>query len=307
MGGLRVATYNLYLGADLSLVFGLNDEAELQSRLAEVIEQLVVTAFPRRAPGIAATITAWAPDVLALQEVTRWEAGGELWWDFLPLLVEELARAGTPYEVVECLDTFSGSGVVQGERPTRFSLTGANVLLRRADSPWRVHAVGSGLFDEAHHLHTVPGTEVSIVRGWVGAHLTSPEGRRAAVVGTHTEAYDAQSRNRQRDELFAAVAGFRDGLPAVVAGDLNATPDTVGIPDPWIDAWTVAGDGAGATCGQAADLRNETSLLSDRIDYVAVDGPQVRAARLCGHRPEDRYDGLWPSDHAGVVVDLEVP
>ena len=43
-------------------------------------------------------------------------------------------------------------------------------------------------------------------------------------------------------------------------------PGTVGMPEGWTDAWTW-GEGDGFTCGQAADLANETSTLqrTDRL------------------------------------------
>ena len=43
-------------------------------------------------------------------------------------------------------------------------------------------------------------------------------------------------------------------------------------------------------------------------DLVLMRGPVVaRAARLTGHEPRGRTPaGLWPSDHAGVVVQVEV-
>ena len=68
------------------------------------------------------------------------------------------------------------------------------------------------------------------------------------------------------------------------------------------------GEGDGFTCGQAADLANETSTLGERIDYVWVRGARVTAARVVGDREGDRSTPhrLWPSDHAGVVADLEV-
>ena len=44
MAGLRVATYNVYLGADLSLVFGATDEADLTRRARRVQRQAVALA-----------------------------------------------------------------------------------------------------------------------------------------------------------------------------------------------------------------------------------------------------------------------
>jgi endonuclease/exonuclease/phosphatase family metal-dependent hydrolase len=91
----------------------------------------------------------------------------------------------------------------------------------------------------------------------------------------------------------------------VVVGDFNATPDKVGMPEEYVDAWTAAGrDGDGRTCGQKADLTGESSLDA-RIDYIWVRGAEVAACWVVGHRPEDRTpSGLWPSDHAAVVAEI---
>ncbi|MCG6909433.1 MAG: hypothetical protein LJE94_04830 [Deltaproteobacteria bacterium] len=126
----------------------------------------------------------------------------------------------------------------------------------------------------------------------------------------------------------------------VVVGDLNSDPDegpesvcllppefdTLGLcPTPYalmagdgyIDTWMVR-NGAhspGNTCCQQDLLMNPYSWLDERIDHVWVRPPQagpqgpnfLRAvhATVVGNRQEDRTaDGLWPSDHAGVVTGM---
>jgi endonuclease/exonuclease/phosphatase family metal-dependent hydrolase len=93
----------------------------------------------------------------------------------------------------------------------------------------------------------------------------------------------------------------------VIVGDFHAAPDEVGVPAPWVDAWSRT-DEPGPTVGQAADLANQGSSLRERIDYVFVRDAVVVASRRIGHLADDksRPHGLWPSDHAGVVADLEL-
>ena len=118
-------------------------------------------------------------------------------------------------------------------------------------------------------------------------------------MNTHTEAYDEQVRNAQRDELLAAIGD--PGRSVVLVGDFNATPDRVGMPSA-VRRRLGRPREAGHTCGQAADLRNAVSALHERIDYVWVRDAEVVDCRLIGAEPaEDRTEsGLWPSDHAGV-------
>ena len=74
-----------------------------------------------------------------------------------------------------------------------------------------------------------------------------------------------------------------------------------------VDAWSVNDGDPGHTCCQAGDLRNEESLLHERIDYVWVRGARVRSAELLGADRSLRHAaGMWPSDHAGVHAVVEL-
>jgi endonuclease/exonuclease/phosphatase family metal-dependent hydrolase len=112
------------------------------------------------------------------------------------------------------------------------------------------------------------------------------------------------------------------GFPPVVTGDLNAEPDAdevrlLGgyktapvVPGlVLVDAWRYADPTAP---GWTWDRRNPfvaaTGEPSARIDYVLVGLPassgagQVRSVRLIGDQP---VHGIWPSDHAGVLAELQ--
>jgi hypothetical protein len=71
---------------------------------------------------------------------------------------------------------------------------------------------------------------------------------------------------------------------------------------------STGGQGPGLTHGHAPDLCNAEARFTSRLDRVLMRGPVVaHAARLTGHEPRGRTPaGLWPSDHAGVVVQVEV-
>jgi endonuclease/exonuclease/phosphatase family metal-dependent hydrolase len=113
-------------------------------------------------------------------------------------------------------------------------------------------------------------------------------------------------------------------FPAIVTGDLNAEPDSDEIRMlcghktsgavrglVLVDAWRYADP---ADPGWTWDRRNphveETGEPSARIDYVLVGPPKggrsgrVRRVQVAGGEP---VDGVWPSDHAAVVVELELP
>ena len=307
MTRVRVATYNLYLGADLSLLFRVADLDALARQVAVVRAQLDATRFAERAGAVAALLSRERPDLVGLQEVARWVSTGpdgeHVLADFLPMLLDALEAVGCPYDAHARTTAFGGSLPVSGTEWV--SLSGANVTLVRRGGPVRVLGQTTGTFATGYRVVTgIEGVTFPIERGWSRLDVRA-DGRPLRFVNTHTEAYDGPVRDSQRDEVLAATGDA--GVPVVLVGDLNAGPDTVGMPDGWTDAWT-RGTGDGFTNGQAADLANATSTLRERIDYVWVRGAEVLSARVVGDRPEDRSapHRLWPSDHAGVVADLEV-
>ncbi|WP_148572147.1 endonuclease/exonuclease/phosphatase family protein [Nocardioides caldifontis] len=309
--GLRVGTYNLYLGADLLLLLGDRTPAEIAANREEVRRQLEATAFPGRVDAVARLLVDQRLDLVGLQEVCRWEVDGALLWDFAELLTGALAGLGEPYDVVVADPTFSGSGTLELDgAPVRLGLTGSNAVLRRRGARVEVVSTSTGRFREALRLTAMGETELAIGRGWCAARCRVAGGGELVFATTHTEAHDEGSRDVQRDELVALLPG--DGTPTVLVGDFNAPPDRVGMPAGLVDAWVAAGHGtedpAGVTSGQAADLRNEESWLHQRIDYVWVRGLAVEECHRFGAEPEDRTGtGLWPSDHAGVAATVVMP
>jgi endonuclease/exonuclease/phosphatase family metal-dependent hydrolase len=176
------------------------------------------------------------------------------------------------------------------------------------------------------------------------AHLHSgtgePEGRTALRVlvdaprrplpftTTHLNSSPAESavRVQQVREVVRFVAdGHRRGggtYPPVLTGDFNAVPSSDEVrtacgyetPGPvegfvLVDAWRFAdSDDQGHTWDRRNPFVARVHQPSARIDYVLVgltpfsgEGA-VRAVRRVATEP---VDGVWASDHAAVVVDLE--
>lgn len=310
MSTLRVATYNLYLGADLTVVFDVADAHELGRQARLVLDQVLATDFPSRARAVARILVRERVDVVGLQEVARWSrvvegvGGGEqheVWLDFADELLAALEEAGATYDIHACTENFRGGARVAGA--AAMSVLGHNLVLVRRGSGVTVLAEGTADFSRTLDVVTpMPGLVLNVARsyGWVDAEL---DGARFRFVNTHAEAWDEEIRNAQRDQMLAGVGD--PGHPVVVVGDFNAPPEAVGMPEEYVDAWAVAGRGGdGSTCCAGADLAGDAGLRQ-RIDYVWVRGAEVAGCRVVGDRPEDRTpDGLWPSDHAGVVAEL---
>jgi len=309
---LTVATWNLYLGADVELLLGATSADDLVARTEVLLGQLRRTSFSERAATVARLLVEHDVDVVGLQEVSRLTStppgpGGEpgppeVLADYLPTLLDALEAQGVAYDA-HAVDVSFDGGLPVADR--WMQLTGSNLLLVRRGTGVEVVAEQTGRFGTTAELElAVGGLRFPVRRGWGGIELER-DGVRVRVLNTHTEAWDPPVRDAQRDELLAVAAGSG---PAVLLGDLNATPDRVGVPAPWVDAWLAAGGdpAGGLTCGQSGDLSNTEPDLRDRIDYVFTRGLTVRTCRVVGGDPADRTpSGLWPSDHAAVVVELD--
>ena len=121
----------------------------------------------------------------------------------------------------------------------------------------------------------------------------------------------------QAAELVASANPL--GMAAVYVGDFNTSANdpvdpTFGTYETLLnagltDAWTASNPGnPGPTCCQAPDLMNPTSLLSNRGDLILTTGGfGTLGDSLVGNDLSDvTSNGLWPSDHAGVVAILDV-
>jgi endonuclease/exonuclease/phosphatase family metal-dependent hydrolase len=317
---LTVASYNLYLGADLTRLFSATNQAELVQRAGQIYANVVKTDFPARAEAIAELLAANPPEVAGLQEVALWETGpigGSLTpsYDFLRLLLDALARHGLAYRPVAVNVNFSG-GPIPIDATTAARFTDRDVILARADLPALVRVANPESHNFAARLVIptgIPGLSFSVPRGWSALDV-KVRGRTVRFANTHLEAFSAPVRNAQSAELATALA--RSTRPVVLVGDLNSRPDdTSGAYGTfsgagYADAWTVArGPDGGFTSGQSELLDNVPSLLDHRIDYALYQPGMVEAlqAEVIGDELSDRtFSGLWPSDHAGVVATLHL-
>ena len=323
---LTVMTYNVYLGGDTSTVLSSPPE-EIPLRVAAAYRQTVASQFQERAVAVAGSIAAHRPHLVALQEVLviRRQTPGDIMagqagpnatdvvLEFLPTLMTALGAEDAAYDVaaqIENIDIempmLTEDGSVDDIRLTMF-----DVILSRGDvSVSRVTAA---------NYETILASPLgfAVERGYVALDA-GVSGQTYRFLNTHLEAFSNDVRKAQAAELIAVLED--ENLPLIVAGDFNS--DAAAPPgDPsravyemlvsqgYADAWR-GEPGTGATCCQAADLRNAESSLSERIDHVFIrniDPSSVLMTATVGDHSSDRVpSGLWPSDHAGVVIHLAV-
>lgn len=147
------------------------------------------------------------------------------------------------------------------------------------------------------------------------ATAVTPQGDLDVFV-THLTHGERQTNVAQAESLRAFVEETRTNL-AIIAGDFNAAEDSVQIQmlvATWKDAYrSLHPHGPGFTCcvsdltaGPASDP------LHSRIDYVFLEAENEEAlhvvdARVVLDKPFWLGDGwLWASDHAGLLISLEM-
>ena len=157
------------------------------------------------------------------------------------------------------------------------------------------------------------------------------EGELLFIAATTSWRLAAESaRERQVVALSDLDARHRRALPTIIAGDFNATPDAAslrylrglqslgGRSVRYHDAWEVAGEGSGYTWNvDNPNAKSEIGMIvrqpnhRRRVDYVFTGSwdahpkaaCEITAVSLAFDQP---VDGIFASDHFGVVADLDV-
>lgn len=320
--GVTVMTQNLYVGADVDLVIGAlrtDDPSDDLPALHFAIETLGKTDFPARAAAIADEIARTRPHAVGLQEVSliNIDLGGfngpTVHLDFMAILQAALARRGLHYPVavgVQNVDVKLLGGLV--------SLVDRDALLVDED---RVRVTAASGQNFATNVGPIPGTPVSLIRGWVWARVRI-DGAPYTIASLHAEADLGGEqlgllRAAQLTEVVATLAGDER---VIIVGDFN---DAEGSPmyqvvtgAGFADVWREMRPGTlGLTCCHPADLSNQTAGFSQRIDYVFArglgSGPHgtlFGKIDRFGEVPSDRVAGpahpIWPADHVGLVASL---
>ena len=343
-GRLTVYSQNVYLGGDTGPLFSLdfNDLEQVLSATGAFWDQVLSSDPAGRMAAIADAIEEQSPHLVALQEVFQFtvvdfSTGAPTvtaHLDLLDAILRELESRSLPYELVTT-QANTTTGRASGLPLTGDAGTGAVTsilqfadriaVLRRTDIE-----VTSQQGRYAADFRLGP---LTLTRGWIRA-TTQHAGTPHHLINTHLETQAlAPVQARQTAELLGSVAAGLDGV-TILAGDLNSdaeagpgapswtpTYDTL-IEAGFIDAWIQSGQPAwddGLTCCQDPDLRNGTSTLDERIDFVLVrraglgtGSPFVTGGihvEVVGEEAGDRTvgEGLWPSDHAGLVASILSP
>jgi len=343
---VTVMTRNLYLGADLTPVVGaILGGGDVLSAVGGAWANVQATDFPTRAVALAEEVKAERPDFIGLQEAVKWSVGipfdpadaSVVVYDYVAILQSALAARGLHYDVVVIADEFTAEvpGIVPGSPylvdipGVPFPLPLLDVRLQDRDVLLARHGGGFQITNaSSHHYQNNLDLGFAVeTRGWVQADVKLGQ-REFRVVNTHFTNEHPGVRYLQAGELLTGPCST--SLPVVLLGDFNSDGNdpsgagsgapynlirSAGFGDAWVDAHP--GD-PGLTYGQEPTLRVPTWPSTgigwppepvERIDFVLFRGGGITAydADIFGKSVADMYDGLWPTDHAGVAATLRIP
>ena len=323
---LVVMSRNLYLGSSLVPALQARTASEFLGAVARIYATMQFTDFPARANALAAEIAEERPDVVGLQEVSRWVTSGPgvpPTVDFLTTLGAALSARDLQYEVA-AVAANANIGPVPLAQPCASTVVGActvtlqdrDVLLvrsDRADLSWSDPASGTYASQQSFQPPLPGAPAVSFRRGWTTVDLLV-DGTPVHVANTHLETEDFPTVQEAQAAEFLAGPALGPGADVAV-GDFNSAADGsttttyASLTKRFKDAWLVKANRGdpGLTCCQNETLTNPVSQLGSRIDLVlSRQGAKSLAADVVGDVPFQAVPPLWASDHAGVVATLRL-
>jgi endonuclease/exonuclease/phosphatase family metal-dependent hydrolase len=325
---VTVMTRNIYLGGNIFGPLAAGDDRAEFERLAGVLwDEVQGTDFVgTRAELIAREIRRTKPDLVGLQEVATWRRGPngvkdgattratQVVYDFLRTLRRELKRQGLRYAVaVKQRESDIETSIADGYD---VRLTMHDVILVRKRKTLRVTRRLSDNYPTDIGVPTPVGP-ITSTRGWAAVDVRF-KGKRLRFVNTHLESALDATRDAQAEELIARGGPLRGKRQYIVVADFNSDPQgresTSGALDilfdfGLVDTWPRRFGPGFSCCLEQSDARDTNEDGWDhRIDLILAK-PKLRAIRgqVVGDELGDRApNGLWPSDHAGVVTKLRL-
>lgn len=327
-GTLRLMTYNVYEGADLSTAFSAQDPNQFIAAVSAILANVQATNPPARAVAIARQVGKAAPTLISLQEVTKWStcptsdfqncSGAKtVLYDLLNLVKDALQAQGLYYKEVGrvMVNEFSAPAFM-GSAPVLVFYKQRSAILARADidpAELQLSNVQSAQFNATFTV-PIPGGGTFIVhRAWISTDVKF-HGKGFRLIDTQLDSFNSTANYDQGQELISGPAST--SMPVVIAMDANSKANLPAnsftptynnfLSNGFRDAWTeTQGDAPGPTSGQDPTLTNPVSQVTQRVDMILVHGDlDAKATELFGGQPSDRISGLWPSDHLAVTARL---
>jgi endonuclease/exonuclease/phosphatase family metal-dependent hydrolase len=320
---VKVATYNMYLGAELLDIFLSTSPEQLVAEVGEAYLDVQAGLPEERIDEISDQIASSAPDVVGLQEVALWRIGAPgdpasaetVAYDFLQMLLDSLAERGAHYAPVAIQTNLDRelTGFFPAAPPLDIRYTDRLVILVRTDmqtSRLKVEGSQTGTFQVLLPVLLLGTTPIEIPRGWASVDIKH-RGKTYRFVNAHLEAFNDEVQFYQAYELLLGPANT--DLPVILSGDFNSDPVFNGqsysllLSGGFTDVWTAAGPGG---TGYTWPLSPESPavILSpyQRVDYIMSRGAVTLSdIDVIGEDPVldlTTPSSFRPSDHAGLTA-----
>lgn len=323
---LRVMTRNMYLGTDFDDIFAAQTPEQLVAEVAEAYAEVEASIPAERIAGIADEIEAASPTLVGLQEVALWRIGAPfdpssaetVTYDFLQLLLDELAARGLRYEAVKIQTNFDAEVPAVFSQTLAFDVrfTDRLVVLARTDlrtSQFQVEDIQAQNFTTNLTFSSPTLGTLTIPRGWISVDAKMHD-KTYRFVNTHLESFSPIINYIQATELLQTAGNTN--LPLIFAGDFNSDAETgdaayrLLMSAHFTDAWrqTRPNEPGFTWALFLVDPYTYTNPFQ-RLDLILIRGEiDALDADVVGENPlTDRTpSGLMRSDHAGVIASLEL-
>jgi endonuclease/exonuclease/phosphatase family metal-dependent hydrolase len=278
-----------------------------------------------RAAAIAREIARERPHLVALQEaailrtalvpvtspataVTTVEV------DQLALLLAELDKLGHRYHAISILPNLDAQAPSSTGASVRIT-TRTVIIARSGSDDIKLSNIMAQEYLDFASFATPVGVSIPNQRGWTSVDV-KVNGREVRFVTTHLDQSPVFGARQVSELLQAAVNSTT--VPVVLVGDFNVGANVPSDPSfanyqallngGLVDAWVKKGSGPGLTCCQTPSVSVPTPSFVFRVDLVLLRGDiDIRDIHLVGNTPADFANGVWPSDHAGIVATLRIP
>lgn len=265
---------------------------------------------PLLALAVPAAAKSPAPDTLTVVTLNIWNDQGE-WPKRLAKIVAGLRELKPD---VICLQEVLQHTGLPNQASTIAESLGCTAHFVSVDGPEREKRYGNAILTP-HRVLATGGVFLLPLDDWrVAAHVRiEVRGRALDVYDTHLHHTipGGAIRAKQIAHLLAFVDSTRSDAPVVLAGDFNCelgSPEMAPIESAWTDAWAATHPNgtheASITLNVA--LHNPPMAIDHvfvpRADRVAL--VPVSSAIVLN---DPGADGVWPSDHFGVVAKLAWP
>jgi hypothetical protein len=254
-------------------------------------------------------------------------------YDYLQLLLDQLNKGKTQYEVVVSQNEFDleapgDENGIPGDGPAAEGIPNAeingrltmrDVILVRKGCGVQTANPQSANFKT---LLAVPilGKPLTIKRGWTATDAKVRGSGWFRFVNTHLESFDPAAlvpsiRSLQARELVAPGGPATGSLPVVLVGDLNSDDDTVEPGDQQAYRALLEAGLVERSTATPLGCCLHSSLLAEgaggsvadfdhQVDHVMTDDPAeigLQSSEVTGLLP---VNGFWDSDHAGLFSAL---